>query len=228
MVQMLSYTLASALGILLCKEGYKLFRNLREKCVQIELECNRKRYMSAMAEQYSDLKVYSICLSIDYQKNRKSKNDNKEVLNKVIYSKIENMLKAKVSEIMTKKYTDALVIASCDFGSYDRVYNNIMKILSKVQKEILQRYQLTLIPSITTDAHTRADVYEIKQNHNNIKHCNFANKACATKVFSKKYELTNNHKFKSTPVGEYSIIDSNTEKTYNLDMINGNLSLALK
>lgn len=228
MEQVLSYTLVSASVLLVCKKAHELFKSILEKCVQMEVKCNRKHFEKEMFAQYEEIKNYSICLSIDYEKNKKYKDNIKEVLNKTIYSKIEDVLKKKFN-VTTKRLDNVLIVMSGDFSSYDRVYDNILETLSKIRSEILKRYSLVLIPSIITDAHTGyPNVNNIAHNHNNVKHCNFNNKSCATKTFSRKYKLMNNYKYTGTPIGEYSIIDDNKEKTYSLNMINNNLSSMLE
>lgn len=195
MEQVLSYTLVSASVLLVCKKAHELFKSILEKCVQMEVKCNRKHFEKEMFAQYEE---------------------------------IEDVLKKKFN-VTTKRLDNVLIVMSGDFSSYDRVYDNILETLSKIRSEILKRYSLVLIPSIITDAHTGyPNVNNIAHNHNNVKHCNFNNKSCATKTFSRKYKLMNNYKYTGTPIGEYSIIDDNKEKTYSLNMINNNLSSMLE
>ncbi len=229
MEQVLSYTLISAAALFACKKVHEAFKFLADKFVQMETDYNHKRYVAEINAKYDELKVYSICLSIDYEKNKQNKNDSKEVLNKVIYSKIEAVLKKTIPSVGTRKRGDVLVITSYDFNSYDKIYDNILKALSNIRFEIFKRYQLVLIPSITTDAYVAyPNIDKVMKNHKNIKHCNFDNTSCSTKMFSKKYELMNNHKYSGVPIGEYSIIDYDEEKTYDLNIVNRNLSLKLK
>ena len=225
--KILFYVLLSALGLLICKMFYKLYRKILSFFVQEEVKNNRKRLVEHINALYEEMKNYSICLSLDYKRNGKYKNENKEVLNKVIYSEIKKTI-SKIPNIRISNTGDILVIVSCDFSSYDRVYSSILKLLSRINSKIKKNYNLVLIPSIVSDAHAKyPDISSLARDYSNIKHCNFVNQSCSTKVFSKKYILANKSRYAGVPVGEYSILDNDKEVTYDLNLVNKNLSLAL-
>jgi len=229
MGEIIGYSLLSGIILFLCNKIYAIPKRIKNIFYQIDFEKKLKQETTGKIAEYCKINNYSLCLSIDYKRKGKYKIEGRDVLNKIIYLKIQKTLRKLFPQIETKIMGDVLIILSSDFNVYDEIYDTILKMLSKIKFEITDRYYRDLIPSITTDAYkSKPNLYKIKQNHNNIKHCNFINQACSTKAFSKKYILLNKDKYSGTPLGEYSIVSLEQENTYDLNMVDKDLSLALE
>ena len=209
MEKLLGFTFLSVFFCYFYNKIQALIKTNKRKKLYEQMQANKQKVYLNNLKEYSAINNFAICLSIDYKTKRKITPENKTVMNKVIFAKITDSMKSIIPKLEIKNLSDMLIIACADFNLYDKIYDCLLKILSKIKHEVDERYCVYLIPSITTDAYTvRPDTETIKANHNNIKHCNFVNKACTTKTFSKKYGYLNHNKYMGTPLGEYAILDS--------------------
>ncbi|MBQ8476038.1 hypothetical protein IJ531_03150 [bacterium] len=200
----------------------------RKKLLEQMQMKKQQEYLKSLKE-YSAINNFAICLSLDYKSKRQITPETKSVINKVIFAKMQETLLKTIKKIDIKNLQDVLIVMSGDFNMYDFIYDNILKILSKIKMQVDERYGVYMVPSITTDAYTiRPELDVIKKNHMNIKHCDFRGKACSTKTFSKKYKHMNKNKYMGTPLGEYSILDEEKTNTYELNMVYKNLSSQLE
>ena len=196
-----------------------------DKKIEIKQAKQKIEQKIAFEKQFDNIKQYSICLSLDYKtQNTKALDENfKRKLNKTILSSFEKHLNKIDSK--TNFYTqEAMIITSNDFEGYDKIYSNLLAYLGKTQKLIKEKYNLEMIPSLTTDAYISSiDLNKIQQQHFNIQNCNFKNKACSTATFSKKYNHIKKSKYLGIPIGEYAFLDDKTTQTYELNIIYKNL-----
>jgi len=175
-------------------------------------------------KEFEEISNYCLCLSVDYKSEKKFSQKNKDIINNGIYSKIENVLDSVAKNISITK-SEVLIINSNDFNNYDKVYDAILTTLSEIKPKIENRYNIKIIPSITTDAYnTETTINKIKEKHFGIQNCISNNRACTTEKFAKKYKYLNKRKYAGVPIGEY--ISSNKE-TYELNIIHKNLSQTL-
>ena len=188
----------------------------------------QQEYLNRL-KKYNSINNYTICLSLNYRVKRDFSKENKIVINKVVYNKLKDMLSNANLNIEIKTYQDSLIIMSDDFGSYDSVFDILLKALSKIKSEVDDRYEIYMMPSITTDAYEgRPELELIERNHLNIKHCNLINMSCSTNMFLKKYKNLNKNKYIGIPIGEYSILDDKKENVYELNMVYKDLSKKLE
>ncbi len=194
-----------------------------------EAQIKKQRDYLNNLKQYSAINYYTICLSLDYKVKRNFSQQSKEVVNKVIFAKIKDFLTISGLNATTKIVEDVLIISSGDFNMYDNIYSKLLKVLSKIKPEVDDRYEICMIPNITTDAYAiRPDLEHIRQNHMNIKHCNLQNTSCATSAFIKKYKYLNKSKYIGSPIGEYSVVDNEKTNNYELNMVYKDLSKQLE
>ena len=196
-----------------------------EKKRQKELIEEHKSYMG----RFDSIKTYSICLSIEYQSDKKISENSKAVLNQVIYSKIASALK-KVELNANVTYDDVLIFRAQNFSNYDYVYETMLDELSKIKNVIENKYGYKLIPSTTTDAYSGVLAEtNIKKQHFEIQSFNFKNRALSTASFASKYKHLNHRKYAGVPVGEYAYFGDDNRKygTYELNVVYKNLSKIL-
>lgn len=188
----------------------------------------QQEYLNKL-KKYNSINSYTICLSLNYRVKRDFSKDNKIVINKVVYGKLKDMLSKLNLNVEIKIYQDSLIIMSDDFTIYDNVFDALLKTLSKIKSEVDERYDIYMMPSITTDAYEgRPELETIERNHSNIKHCDLTNMSCSTNMFLKKYKYLNKSKYIGTPIGEYSILDDKNENIYELNMVYKDLSKKLE
>ena len=229
MGKLLSFTLLFG-GFFYLYNKIRDFVKSKQKKMLLEKNQLKKQqdYLSKL-KGYNTINNYSICLSFDYKTNRKVTSESKEIISKVIVAKTAKMLSIVFPNLEVKNMQDALMILSSDFEMYDKIYGTVLKILSKIKKEVDDRYSIYMLASITTDAYAiRPDLEIIKQNHSNIKHCNFVNKSTISKMFSNKYGYLKKSKYMGVPIGEYSILDNEKTNTYELNMVCKDLSYQLE
>lgn len=185
----------------------------------------QKEY-DAWNKQYDKLTQYSICLSLDYESQKKLSFEARQTLTKIAFNKIRADLKAKHRDITI--YTGkALVITSKNFAGYDSVYSNLLRCLAEIKRKYETAYKLNFIPSTTTEAFDSKEGSKIEENHFKIQSCNFKNRACATNDFAKKYTHLRHEKYAGIPIGDFVIFENNVPKTYELNIIYKNLSDSL-
>ena len=177
--------------------------------------------------QFDAIKQYSICLSIDYKGQKEIGEDFKRKLNSIVFLNLEQRL-FKFRHRVKMSLSDCLVIISNDFLGYDAVYDTLLHYLAKIRKITLEKYNLTITPSITTEAFEKnTQISDIKKRHYDIQSCNFKNQACSTTLFTKKYAHINKNKYAGVPIGEYAVFNDNKTNTYELNVIYKNLESAL-
>lgn len=198
-------------------------KSKREKKLQKELNEEQKSHMG----RFDSIKTYSICLSIDYESKKQLSNHSKATMNKGIYSKIAMLL--KIIEPSSKiTINDVFIIEAHDFSKYDCVYDSLLKGLSKIKNALEEKYDLKLIPSITTDAYSgNLAEANIRKQHFEIQSFNFKNRALTTASFASKYKHLQHKKYAGIPIGEYAYFGNDKMGTYELNIIHKNLSKAL-
>ncbi len=225
MGKLFSFILLSVGFIYLYNKIQAYIKAKKKKALLYNMQRKKQQEYLNKLKEYNAINNYSICLSLDYRSRRNIASDSKAIITKVIFAKITKMLNIVIPDIEIKNLEDALIILSSNFEMYDKIYGTMLKVLSKIKSEVDERYGIYMVPSITTDAYTlRPNMATIKQNHVNIKLCNFSNKATTTKAFSKKYTHLNKNKYMGVPLGEYSILDKEKTNTYELNMVYKNLS----
>ncbi len=194
-----------------------------EKILAIREEETKKRNLT----RYDGIKMYSICLSIDYQGDKEISIENKNKFNNVIFYNIKTKLKA-IDYTGLISCSDVLIYSSSLFTKYDLIYDALLKELSNSKKGIEEKYKYKLIPSITTDAYCENfKLNNVRKQHYEIQSFNFKNRALSTAMFAKKYKHLNQNKYAGIPIGEYAYFDKNSTETYELNVIHKNLSRTL-
>lgn len=196
----------------LLKENNDYFENL-EKSKQKEEERKRLR-------EFDIIKSYSICLSLNY-KNSNIKDETKKHLNNTVFSKLKETLQV-ISKSISISISDVMVIYSSDFEGYDKIYSTLLKSLSKIQKILNDKYNIELIPSLTTDAYQNDDMInlsKIKKQHFEIQSFKMQNRALTSALFRKKYQHLNHNKFAGIPIGEYITTEKNSNNSYELNVV---------
>ncbi len=196
----------------LLKENNDYFENL-EKLKQKEEERKRLR-------EFDIIKSYSICLSLNY-KNSNIKDETKKHLNNTVFSKLKETLQV-ISKSISISINDVMVIYSSNFEGYDKIYSTLLKSLSKIQKILNDKYNIELIPSLTTDAYQNDDMInlsKIKKQHFEIQSFKMQNRALTSALFRKKYQHLNHNKFAGIPIGEYITTEKNSNNSYELNVV---------
>ncbi len=196
----------------LLKENNDYFENL-EKSKQKEEERKRLR-------EFDIIKSYSICLSLNY-KNSNIKDETKKHLNNTVFSKLKETLQV-ISKSISISINDVMVIYSSNFEGYDKIYSTLLKSLSKIQKILNDKYNIELIPSLTTDAYQNDDMInlsKIKKQHFEIQSFKMQNRALTSALFRKKYQHLNHNKFAGIPIGEYITTEKNSNNSYELNVV---------
>ncbi len=194
-----------------------------EKIYQRKKIEEEKRY----ATRYDGIKMYSICLSIDYESKNGVKNENKTKLNNVIYPKIKTTLKLLEPQSFVS-LSDVLIFSSDNFKNYDKIYDTILKELSQIKQNIEKNYNLKLVPSMTTDAYSsNFKLNNVRQHHFEIQSFNFKNRAVSSATFANKYKHLKHNKYAGIPIGEYAYFRDGTTGTYELNVIHKNLNYTL-
>ncbi len=182
-----------------------------DKLMQIKYSNIKRQEREKYIQQFESIKYYSIAVSFDYTKNGtlpppKIVNQ----LNKIIYERLENALnnKAKIN------ISGIFSMTSSNFEKYDTLYEDLLKIIAKIKKAIDFKYQIDIIPTITTDAYTEMpSTSKVVGAHFAIKGCNLKNKAINTSTFCKKYNYLGYEKFIGISIGIY-----NNNQSSNLEL----------
>ncbi len=199
----------------------------------IELEKQRQKTVKKAKQEYlsqfDEIKHFSICLSIDYLSKNNSEIQ-KDKINLMVLSKIKKELSKVQTNAKISLLENVLIITSSDFSKYDLIYDDLLKLLSKIKMIIEAKGDIEMTPSITTDADKTQicqESDEIIKNHFNIQSFNFKNRATASALFVKKYQHINKNKYMGTPMGEYASFEGEKMKSYELNMIFKNLNQTL-
>ena len=179
------------------------FKTKKNKMLLKEAQERKRNLYLKSIQKYDAIKNYSICLSIDYKTKRNFSKEDKKVVNKVIFLKMQELLKRKFVGVEIYVVDDVLISVSSDFYAYDNIYDEIIRMLSKIKSEVDERYCVYMIPSITIDAYRMIpSMQDIRTDHDNIKHCSLNNMVCSTKIFGEKYKSLNKNKYLGNPIGE--------------------------
>lgn len=210
--------------IYLVEKAERTLLNIHKYTVKKENQKLKNEQIENELMEFTTIKNYSICLSIDYP----SLNTLKQVeLNKYFYNRISENIK-KLFPTCKIKIGKAMIFTSGNFYNYDILYSNLLKELSKVEK-VLSKKKIEIIPTITTDAYrTEINPQQAIENHYEIIKCNLQNRATSTKLFSQKYNFLKQTKYAGIPIGLYSSFDGKVEHEYDLNIINKNLNYAVK
>ncbi len=175
------------------------------------------------AKQFDAIKNFSICLSLDYASKREITDSAKQAMNKIIYKKLDTTLSGLIPNLSIIS-DEVFILMSNDFNNYDFIYGSMLKLLAKIKDTVDKKYDLEMIPSVTTDATTiNPRPQNIKNRHKEIQSFNFQNRALTTAAFSKKYKHMNQNKYAGVPIGEYATFGSQQEHTYELNVVSKNL-----
>ncbi len=224
------FSLVIPFGILsfVCDKIEDYIINLHNEMLEIKDKKAKLQAYKNSLKQFDEIKSFSICLSLDYKSKRELSDQTKETLNKIIYLQFKNIFKELIPKTNITSTNEVLVITSDNFSEYDYIYSSSLKILAKIKDYADKKYDVELIPSLTTDAYkNNVEIENIKKNHFEIQSFNLKNRACSTALFSKKYQHLKQSKYVGIPIGEYTSVDKNKSATYELNMINKNLTQTL-
>ena len=215
-----------AIRIILSGEEKKSLEDYLQKEEALRIK-EKLDILKTCTNTYDSTKAYSICLSIDYESENFVSPERKAKLNSLINEKIAKSLFL----IEPKSYISAkkvLVFAASNFMNYDKIYDAILKELSLAKKVMKSKYDIKIIPSITTDAFTTSySISEIKKQHFEIKTFNFKNRSLTTSAFSDKYKYLKQNKYAGIPIGEYVYFGNKKTGTYELNIVHKNLEKTL-
>lgn len=198
-----------------------------KKVEKMNEEIKQRKEIIKFQSRYDGIRMYSICLSVDYKGKENISNESKQKLNSVVFAKIKNQLKV-IEPKSFVSFSDVLIFSSDNFSNYDMVYDLILKMLANSKGEIEKKYNLILTPSITTDAYQESfKLNDIRKNHFEIQSFNFKNRSLSSATFAKKYKHLKQNKYAGVPIGEYAYFEDNSSKTYELNVIHKNLELQL-
>ncbi len=197
-----------------------------DKLMQIKYTNIKKQEREKYIQQFECIKYYSIAVSFDYTKNGTSplpKAINQ--LNKIVYERLEDALKNYKTKI---NIAGIFSITSSDFSKYDMLYEDLLKTTAKIRKIINRKYQIEVIPTITTDAYMEMpNANKIVGSHFAIKGCNLKNRAINTSLFCKKYNYLGYEKFIGVSIGIYNNNQSSNlelDAEYDLNIVIRNLT----
>lgn len=202
---------------------------IKQNNLKSEKAYHKKQIEAEMkyATRFDGIRMYSICLSLDYESNTGIKNENKTKLNNVIYSKIKTTLKLLEPQAFIS-LSDVLIFSSDNFKNYDNIYDTILKELSSIKQSVEKKYNYKLIPSMTTDAYdSNFKLNNIRQHHFEIQSFNFKNRAVSSATFANKYKHLKRNKYAGVPIGEYAYFRDGSTETYELNVIHKNLNRTL-
>lgn len=217
---MLMYYFVDKTESKLLKE-HREFLEHQQKIKLIQEQKNRLK-------EYDIIENYSICLSLNY-KNSNLQDKAKKQLNKTVFLKLKGAL-ALLNKNINISIDDVMIIISNNFDDYDKIYFVLLKTLSKVQKILNDKYKLELIPSLTTDAYQNNDMIttsKIEKQHYEIQSFKMQNRALTSALFRKKYQHLKHNKFAGIPIGEYLMMDENSNSSYELNVVYKDLSKTL-
>lgn len=212
---------------------YYAFDNLEDVLIKATYHSQDKKAEKAIKQEaqaklqsYDIIDKYSICLSLEYETKSAVSEQIKTMLNKAIYSKLKKALIATGCNITTSN-SDTMIIISADFNSYDIVYSEVIASLAKIKKLVESAYNVTIIPSLTTDAFDGVlALSEIKKRHKKIQSMVLTNRACSTAAFQKKYKHLKRNRYSGIPV-EYISSEKNSNESYELNIIYKDLTNTL-
>lgn len=198
-----------------------------KKVMKMNEEIEHQKEMVRFRSRYDGIRMYSICLSIDYQAKENINAENKQKISSALYQKIKNKLKLLEPRSFVS-FSDVLIFSSDNFSNYDMIYDTILKILANAKKDIETNYKISLIPSITTDAYQENfKLNDIRQNHFQIQSFNFKNRSLSSATFANKYKHLKQSKYAGIPIGEYAYFKDDSSKTFELNVIHKNLDMQL-
>ncbi len=200
----------------------------KENRIQEVLENNRKKqeHINSLM-QYEVIDSYSICLSLDYESKKIITEETKAVLNNIVFQKIKKILNLSFEEAKVNA-GNVLIVTSRNFEKYDYMYSMLLRALAKIKAVIEHKYELKIIPNITSDAYTQNEpINSIERYHKEIKKLNFKNRALSTAMFLKKYKYLKHNKYAGIPIGEYALFKDGSMGTYELNIVFKNLSQTL-
>lgn len=210
-----------------------LFNKLQEALLQSNALKQEKKRQKEQKEEYENymsrfdyIKTYSICLSIDYEGKKQVGAQNKQSLNKAIYTNLATSL-YKLEPTAKITQNDVFIFTSSIFAKYDLIYDTILNSLSHFKNVLEKKYSFKLIPSITTDAFSSNLETNIRKQHYEIQSFNFKNRALTTATFANKYKHLKHEKYAGIPIGEYAYFGNEKMGTYELNIINKNLDKTL-
>ena len=200
---------------------------MHNKSEEIKSQNLKKIEKREYLQQFEKIKYYSIAVSFDYSKGSGSEIPLKAInqLNNVIYEKLNTSIGSHKLRTSTK---GIFTVVSQDFMHYDSVYENLLKTVARIRNLISEKYNIEVIPTITTDAHNETPLHDnIVKSHFAVKGCNLKNKAMNTSLFCKKYNFLGFSKFIGTSIGVYNNNEPMTigeVETYDLNIVIKNLA----
>lgn len=177
---------------------------------------------------HDTVQAYSICLSINIEREKTLSSEQKQKINNAIFNKISKQIIS--IEPNAKHITkDVLIITSNNFSKYDEIHDAILKQLSLANNTLNTKYKINLVPNMTTDAHSNIQIgANIRKQHLEIQSFNFKNKSLTTTAFSNKYNQLNYSKYAGLPIGEFVYFGNENTKTYELNVVQKNSGKILK
>lgn len=189
---------------------------------QKELKRQQDMYKKMRAETTRG--KFSICLSMEYSSEKKLSMETIRKLNKAIFVKIHGVISNFIHDVYIVK-NQTIVIVSNNYDKYDFIYSSLLKTLAVIKNSIENKFDLLLIPSITTDAVDRVVLDDIVDDHFDIQNFNLKNRAVVTAEFARRYSNLQHKKYSSIPIGEF--MSTNRQTPHELNLVYKDLNKVL-
>ena len=206
-----AFTIPCCIGHYIVEKISEILISINQKRIENIKRKERIQREIEKEEEFTKIDSYSICLSLDFSKNKNlSPTFGKKLYAYIIKSLNKTFSKNKQDVDITSN-KNAIIVHSKDFYSYDDVYSTVLKELANTKNLLGNRIEFT--PTITTDAY-RGE-YEpqktIKQ-HYDIVRCNLQGRSTSTAMFNKKYSHLKQNRFIGTPIGLYTTFENQNYK----------------
>ncbi|MBQ2983203.1 MAG: hypothetical protein IJD57_00195 [Candidatus Gastranaerophilales bacterium] len=187
-------------------------------------EIKRQKQMREQILAQTNQGRFTICLSMNYKSEKNISPETKIKLNKAIFVKIQGVL-SKFVNCVNVYDNKAVIIISNQYEKYDFIYSALLKTLATIKSSIEGRFDLSLIPSITTDVSKTLALSETVENHFEIQTFNLQNRAIVTSEFAKRYSNLKSKKYMSVPIGEF--MSTTNQQTHELNLVYKDLNKVL-
>ncbi len=202
----------------------KLIKTYYQQKEVSEKEIKRQKQMREKILEQTNQGRYSICLSMNYKSEKNITPETKIKLNKAIFVKIQGVL-SKFVNCVNVYDNKAVIIISNQYEKYDFIYSALLKTLATIKNSIEGKFDLCLIPSITTEVVNSLSLSETVDNHFEIQTFNLQNRAIVTAQFAKKYGNLKTKKYSSVPIGEF--MSTTNQQSHELNLVYKDLNKVL-
>ena len=197
-----------------------------QKAQEAKKRAERIQIEKAKEEEFTQISSYSICLSLDFSKNKYLNPTFNEKLNAYIVKSLKRTFNKAGRNVDVTTNSNAILVHSKDFYSYDETYSTVLKELANVKNLLGSNVEFT--PTITTDAYVGEynPQKTIKQHYDIVK-CNLQGRSTSTAIFNKKYTHLKQSRFAGTPIGLYTTFENQNYKEYDLSVVHKNLNATI-